>query len=914
MRLRWVVLATIAMIYMLSINGQISAHANLLRSSPSANEILDSPPSEIRLWFTEPLEGQFSHFRLHDIDGEVVSTPSSQIDGSDPTQLLMQPGDLPDGLYTIIWGVVSSADGHRTEGSLNFTIGEPIAGYEALNRTTSDSIPLDSAIIRWLNLLAMGILVGTLGFMLFVWFPAEISNRPDIEKRLRTLVFIGWILVGISSFLMLFLQVSISADTTLFEAITQSAVKSVLADTRFGFIWLGRMGMWVILGIALLLTTSKRWFYWGGFVLGVGILLTHSLNSHASAAEVSLLAVANDWIHLFAASLWIGGLIQFVTLIPVLKKLISTLDSFVRLTMYFSNYGRILVFTLAVSGFYAGWLEVGAIRGLFKTQYGNVLLLKLILILPLLAIAGINFIFTRRRLNNGEGKWVRHLRQLITIEIVLLIGIFAAVGVMTAISPARNELAFQDAQPQPPLPAPIVEEKMVDGLTIGLEISPGWVGENTFSLTIIDRSGNPVENASLIRLRFENRTENIGESELRPEHQGNGVYKITGSNISSVGEWRVRTTIQRPSEFDTVVDFASQVDPAPLPLAAPTPDISIAVSEQRLIHFLLGFMALISGGWFLASHRRRLVNHLPATALTGVGIIFLITAILPATSMDADKILAADSLPVKLVVASDRELPYLITENGGLLRPNADNQWQLMPFESSVNDLYVDVRKDMWVATDLGVYQYDDGVWINSNDLPSKKLVTTHGYLYAMGDEGIVRGVEHWRDLSPPSVEQSMDELVMLNDHSHVLQSGDYLFRTIDLGLTWETVDIPDAIVEIWTDQDEKFFAMTESGIYTWDRKEWVFVLPLPEGSMSNIVRSFRGRFYAIVEGQLYRQENDQWELIHLSENVSSSLVSLAVQGRTERLWILDSDNLKLWVSANGETWESISIRIDSTS
>src|SRR5688572_24006569 len=99
------------------------AHASLVRSNPPANTVLEEAPPEIRLWFTEPLEASFSHIILLDSSGQVVETEKSQIDSSDAHQQFMTLPPLEDGIYTVAWQALSSADGHTTEGSFPFSIG-----------------------------------------------------------------------------------------------------------------------------------------------------------------------------------------------------------------------------------------------------------------------------------------------------------------------------------------------------------------------------------------------------------------------------------------------------------------------------------------------------------------------------------------------------------------------------------------------------------------------------------------------------------------------------------------------------------------------------------------------------------------------------------------------------------------------
>src|SRR5256885_16604841 len=106
----------------------VLAHANLAQSSPAANASLQSSPNEIRLWFTETLEPNYSHFTLRDTSGNQVQTQQSQTDSTDAHQMFMPVDNLPKGLYTVVWRTVSAADGHSTQGNFAFGIGVVVGG------------------------------------------------------------------------------------------------------------------------------------------------------------------------------------------------------------------------------------------------------------------------------------------------------------------------------------------------------------------------------------------------------------------------------------------------------------------------------------------------------------------------------------------------------------------------------------------------------------------------------------------------------------------------------------------------------------------------------------------------------------------------------------------------------------------
>src|SRR6185436_14029858 len=131
-------------------------------------------------------------------------------------------------------------------------------------------------------------------------------------------------------------------------------------------------------------------------------------------------------------------------------------------------------------------------------------------------------------------------------------------------------------------------------------------------------------------------TQNYGESELRPTAQADapGVYTISGANLSVTGEWRIRTTIQRPDQFDTLVDFKPTMNLQPLP-AQPAPvDPNTPLPYRTLALLAAGILALVIGGFFLGENRFRSprASSLLASGLLLVGGAFLVSGVATMTS------------------------------------------------------------------------------------------------------------------------------------------------------------------------------------------------------------------------------------------------------------------------------------------
>ncbi len=911
MRRFWLVVASVVLFGLLGVS-TVWAHAALLRANPAPNSVIGEPPDEIRLWFTEPLEPAFSYIRLRDANGNAVETPPSTIDSNDPYQMSLVPGDLPDGLYTVNWQALSAADGHQTVGSFPLTIGAAVAGSSGTQGASDDSaVPAERAVIRWANLFSLALAVGSVGFRLFVWNQAIHEPQPAVEQRMDRLTWLGWLLVGVTGVLLLFMQASVALGQPLLAGVNGQTLGRIIAETRFGQVLLVRMALWIGLGGALLFTRSDAWFRGVALVLGLMLLATNSLFSHANSGADALPAVAADYLHLAATALWVGGLVLFASVVgPVRRVFPSPTTTLSTLVGYFTNFARAAVVILIITGLYAAWLQVGSIEGLLTTTYGQALLVKLLLIVPLIGVAGVNLLFTSRELQAGRDIWAGRLRNLIGVEIALTLGVFAAIGVMTSISPARTVLNQRALMPTAPPDNTLTMTQEEDDLNIQLEIAPGWIGENTFTLTITDEEGNPVTDASLIRLRFT--AQGIGESELRPVNLGDGTYATIGSNLSATGEWRIRTTIQRPNEFDTLVDFEPLMDAAPVVPPPPRPNLNAPLPNRVPALLLTGVLCLGAAGFFLAENRRSLRRGaaLLGGGLAVVGLVFLFSS---AQALQTTPVAAAqgyqpaENEPVRL--AASPSLPYLVTAGGEILQPGSEGTWHPLPLDAHVNDLYLDAANTLWAATDAGLRAYRDGTWQTMNDAPANRLHQSHGYLFALGEQTTrapmnTQALEHSRSLALPLADQATTDFVMLGNHSHVIQNGDQVFVTSDLGLSWESLNAPLPVHTLWEDASGNLLATTADDIlrYSYTERTWEDAYPLPEGQPIDVLRDLNDTLFALASGKLYRLDGRTWNRVALPDANINYLTAMTVQ-YPGTLWVLDGPGRLLWSSSDGRNW-----------
>lgn len=101
-----------------------SAHASLVRSSPTSGSTLTAVPPEVALTFNEEINPQFASVTVKSGD-TTASTGDLEVDGA----TIYQPLDpeMPAGTYTVAYRV-TSADGHPVSGSFDFTYDAPGGG------------------------------------------------------------------------------------------------------------------------------------------------------------------------------------------------------------------------------------------------------------------------------------------------------------------------------------------------------------------------------------------------------------------------------------------------------------------------------------------------------------------------------------------------------------------------------------------------------------------------------------------------------------------------------------------------------------------------------------------------------------------------------------------------------------------
>ena len=619
MRKRAVWLLVLILLYSAWAVPPASAHALLVRSTPAANAVLTQPPVQVEIFFSEPLEEGLSSIRVFDSNNLAVDAGDVRVDPADPTRLTVTLHSLTEGVYTVTWKVVSSIDGHQTTGSFPFAVGNANAeAVSTIQQKSSFRLPFSTLVSKFLMLVSLALLLGHRLFIAFVWDPAVRAASTQIEKppiwgRFYRLGLIG-VLVAIG--LGVLAQGGQSTGSE-FAAPWNPELGRLLTETRLGVIWLARLALAML---ALWLAGRNETYLrdWSGFGVNLALLFTVTLTSHAATEPRPFLPMLADWLHLVGMAFWLGGLVYFFTAIRHSHGLDGTLrtqlSSF--LAGRFSLNAIFFVALIGLTGFYSAYLRVGSWNGLVTSLYGHTLLVKQAFVAGLLAIAGINLLIISPQLKRdrlqgiGNRNVVSRFGKLIVFELIFAGLLLASVSFLTYIPPTKLASSSSD----------LAENAKVDDLDVGIAISPGRIGQNTFTLRLSSH-GEPLRTAKEVLLRFTPDQANISPSELELISQGDGTFTAKGTYLSVPGNWQVQAIVRRDDKFDAYANFNFTLQ------KAGTPNEN-AANITRQTGLLLLFAGLLCG--LLAFTLRlkpvfRFGTGAPLSLLmVGLGIFFLL--------------------------------------------------------------------------------------------------------------------------------------------------------------------------------------------------------------------------------------------------------------------------------------------------
>lgn len=371
----------------LALPAQAFGHASIQASSPSSRERLDRPPREVTVRFDQSVKVFPYGIRVYDVKGHQRAYGWRTLDQGRVISARVRP--LEKGPYTVRWQALS-ADGHAVSGVFTFGVGvaapPPSDAFGAVGPTTTEDV------VRWLLFVSLALLIGGLGFRLLV-LDGPLPSRLEGRFTVVTLIgAVGALEVGVAAFL-LRAQGALQLPFALF---LYGDLSPFAYDTRFGMAFVA-MTLLLALVIALVFLawlTERRVLLWPAFGLSIALASGLSLSGHSAVDRgASTWSQLADWAHLVAACLWAGGLAMLLVVFlsaPELRR---------RSFTGFARLAPVLIAVLIAAGTYLTVLRLTSLDDLWTTGYGQVLLVKLALVVAALAWGGVHHFVVEPRLD-----------------------------------------------------------------------------------------------------------------------------------------------------------------------------------------------------------------------------------------------------------------------------------------------------------------------------------------------------------------------------------------------------------------------------------------------------------------------------------------------------------------------------------
>ncbi|MFK4304211.1 copper transport protein [Paenibacillus sp. RC254] len=542
------------------------AHAFIVESSPTENQVLDKPPSQVKITFNENLQSAFMSMKVTDETGKRVDTGKAQLnpEHENTMEIKLTPG-MKNGIYTVNWRALS-ADGHPINGVIPFQVGNGSNAYTDPAAATSEgsgASRLDLIATRWLLYIGLSLLLGALCFRLLIL--PETDQSKDTSERQKhdqqtgitlphwsALLWSGYGITSVAILISLPLQASWDAGVSIGQGFSFPILGEALQFTGAGQIWFIQMILVLVLSVALIYALDhsisnrqRRLWGYGSVVLTLSLMLSKAFIGHPAAATHPAPAIAADFVHLAAAAFWIGSLAVMALCLPaaVPELPVSERTALRQAALRrFAGWGIATVAALLATGIYGAVLYVPAPSLLLNTSYGLVLLGKTALLLVMLAFAASQFRSARQAA--AAKRAAGGLR--IELSIGLLVLLLAAV--LTHLSPGQAPAV------------PFEETRTAGKYNVTLAVSPNIVGSNEFKVTVRDAKGATVQGIQQVTLTLVPDAPDKSRQEfVLPARQQQPF--LTQELLTAEGTWAVQVHALTASLDAVDAEFTLHVSP-----------------------------------------------------------------------------------------------------------------------------------------------------------------------------------------------------------------------------------------------------------------------------------------------------------------------------------------------------------------
>lgn len=466
------------------------AHAVLIRAQPGQDVVVQQSPDRVVLEFDESVDASLGSLRVLDRTGERVDDDQvTQPSGSEVSVGI--DSDLAPGTYTVAWRVVS-ADSDPISGAYVFHVqtrsGTSASIAELVG--TSGAVDIVFTAARFFDLALLLLVVGGSATLVV----ALSSAGSGLQRRLSG-VLAAWAgALSVVALASIELQGIAAGGLALADAFSWRLFRSVL-QTDYGEVLLVQSALAAALAFTALAFSDsqgrdRRLLAPLMLLLGGGLSLTPSFSGHARS--VGGLGLVSDILHVISAALWTGGLAFLV--LALLSAGAERWPLATRAVPRFSTVAVGSVVVLLLAGTVSAYLELRTWSSLWDSRYGVLVLSKIILVTPLVALGAYNNRYAVPRLRAGIASVLERRRflRVVGAELTIMVAIVAITAVLINTKPPRSDIAGAAASGH--LEGALASDSgsfagsvELGDLRATVVVVPGTPGDNEIHLTILPR-------------------------------------------------------------------------------------------------------------------------------------------------------------------------------------------------------------------------------------------------------------------------------------------------------------------------------------------------------------------------------------------------------------------------------------------
>ena len=307
-----------------------------------------------------------------------------------------------------------------------------------------------------------------------------------------------------------------------------------------------------------------KWWYGAATLVGGALVFTPGLAGHASAGDHRLVALMVDAVHVGAMCVWLGGLaVMAVAVLPS-----RAVDQLRIVVPRFSRVAIGCVIALVITGVIQSWRLVGGLDALRDSEFGRILVVKLVVFALLLVVATLSREIVARLLTpsvpivggaavdlevagesarpipsaRGTKRELTALRRAVWAEVALGAAVLVVTAVLVNAAPPSDTAGVAVGAQGVTLRDPSV--------VVDITAAPGAAGVNDVQVTTYSPAGAPLA-VTTVEVTIALPSRGIAPLAMPLRALSPSRYFSPGFEIPLAGRWTVAVTV-RLSPVDRV--------------------------------------------------------------------------------------------------------------------------------------------------------------------------------------------------------------------------------------------------------------------------------------------------------------------------------------------------------------------------